>query len=150
MALTAEMPPAYDESDAPPESDEAYRHRPTFDEETIRFASAFLPYGKPLALWSGSGATVTGDAKPFQGSRASPAAIRRKTRLAPGEILQLPSMHDPKDVYMLGHADVFGRQLQHPLRSWADSLTRETAGTGLFVRCAPHVEVGGYTPAVLL
>lgn len=77
-----------------------YKECHLFDDESLRFATAFLPTMESLVVWSMAGSTETLDSG-VQRTAPSTSWIRRNTCVRPGHIIQIPSMHDKDNSYLL-------------------------------------------------
>ncbi|KAG8682722.1 hypothetical protein FRC08_014764, partial [Ceratobasidium sp. 394] len=88
--LTTQTPPTYEQT-APA------RHHPfkacqIFDDNTMQFASTMLSSAEPLLVWPAPNNVYS-----LGADRPSVSAIHRNIRIAPGNMIQVPSMYNARD-----------------------------------------------------
>ncbi|KAG8744940.1 hypothetical protein FRC10_009175 [Ceratobasidium sp. 414] len=100
--LTTQTPPTYEQT--APARNQPFKACGMFDEDTMRFAGAALSSTEPLLVWPAPGNLYS-----FGADRpSSVSAIHRNIRMAPGNMIQVPSMHNVRDSYMLAYEESGG------------------------------------------
>ncbi|KAG9124834.1 hypothetical protein FRC07_010075 [Ceratobasidium sp. 392] len=96
--LTTQTPPTYEQTHPETPRNQPFRPCGIFDDATMEFAScAFMP-GEPLIVWPAptNSYSLHGMDRP-----SSVSAIHRNIRIAPGNMIQVPSMYNARESYML-------------------------------------------------
>jgi len=103
--LTTQTPPTYEQT--APVRNQPFKACGMFDDETMQFAGAAFSSAEPLLVWPAPGNLDSCDVD----RPCSVSAIHRNIRIAPGNMIQVPSMHNARDSYMLAY-DGFGGPLK--------------------------------------
>ncbi|KAG9088555.1 hypothetical protein FRC06_001976 [Ceratobasidium sp. 370] len=118
--LTTRAPPTYEQT--APAGNQPFKVCGVFDNDTMQFASAVLSSAEPLLVWPAPNNLYS-----FGADRpSSVGAIHRNIRMAPGNMIQVPSMYNAGDSYMLAYEGPGGplKPLAAGVRSSESRLTR--------------------------
>ncbi|KAG8775358.1 hypothetical protein FRC12_001535 [Ceratobasidium sp. 428] len=97
--LTTQTPPTYEQTH-PEQTGRNLPYKPCgiFDDDTMRFAGGMFSPGEQLIVWPAPSNLCSFD---DAGRPSSVNSIHRNIRIAPGNMIQVPSMYNPRDSYML-------------------------------------------------
>ncbi|QRV81868.1 hypothetical protein RhiJN_09883 [Ceratobasidium sp. AG-Ba] len=98
IQISTQTPPSYEQARVQPRC-QPFKACQIFDDGALQFATLTLSSAEPLMIWPApNNLCGPGDASP-----PSVGEIHRNVRIAPGNMIQLPSMHNARDTYMLAY-----------------------------------------------
>lgn len=127
LQLTTQTPPSYEQARAQP-LHPPFKPCRLFDNGSLEFAASILSSAEPLVIWPAPTSPYSLGAE----RNASIGAIRRKVRIAPGNMIQLPSKHDTQETYMLASeiSGIYPQSLSRSICPLNPRLFVATAQTG--------------------